>query len=172
MFSGFFLYIANLNVCIMKKIVALILVSFCFCQFTYCIEEPTNQDNHTEIHETWRVKFNCDASCSNTNCGLALVKNDDESYNLVCSCENCAINSAVSQGNKDENIINQAKLSLVKNAVWKMMQIEMKQKYVNAEFSVKEIDVALNHGQVLVFFNCLLLEENKEISIQVVDMFN
>jgi len=155
----------------MKKIVALIFVGFCFYQFTDCLGMSVNQDTYIEIHETWRVKFNCDSTCSN-NCGLELVKNDDESYNLVCSCESCAINSAVSLGNNDENIINKAKLSLVKNAIWKMMQIEVKQKYAGADFSVKEIDVALNHGQIIVFFNCLLLKENKEVSIQVVDMFN
>jgi hypothetical protein len=155
----------------MKKLVALILVSFCFCQFTYCLEETTKQDNYTEIHETWRVKFNCDSAC-NTNCGLDLIENEDESYKLVCSCEGCSITSTVSLGNKNENTIDQAQKSLVKNVVWKMMQIEMKQKYAGADFGVKEIDVALNHGQVIVLFNCLLLKENKVVSIQVVDMFN
>ena len=134
-------------------------------------EIPSFETENLLVHETWRVIFSCDNACDDKACQLALTEN--ETNELNCNCKSgCKINAQVSVGNNDVNTINEAKNSLLKNAVWKMIQLEIKQKYANAAFQVKSIEVALNHGQKLVFFNCLLLDEKREVNIQVVDMFN
>lgn len=154
----------------MKKIIAVLFVSLCFGAFAFCHEKPMNHDKSSVVHETWRVKFYCDKSCEDAaDCGLQLTKG--EAAALSCSCEGCQINTQTNHGINDEKNITQAKLSLLKKEVWKMMQIEIQQKHADVDVCVSSIDVALNHGQVLVFFNCLLVKEKKEVVIQVADIF-
>jgi hypothetical protein len=156
----------------MKKVISFFLVIFCFVGLAYSHEKPVNNDVSTVVHETWRVKFNCDKACDNaSNCGLQLNTEVSESFELDCTCNDCQVVSQVSLGSNTEDIVNQAKNSLLKEVVWKMLHIEIKQKYADQDFSVSAIDVALNHGQVIVFFNCSLLADKKEVTIQVTDLF-
>lgn len=158
----------------MKKVIVLLIVSFCFSNYTYYIAEPMAEVSNTAVHETWRVKFNCDSACENKkDCGLVINKEKEESFSVDCSCGNCDVNALITVGNPSDNtIITQAKSSLAKNVLWKMMQVELKQKHADAKFQVTSVEVALNHGKVIVFFNYQLLDQENELTIQIVDMFN
>lgn len=157
----------------MKKLAVLFIINCCLtfvanAHNSWVLNETWNNN----IHETWRVSFACDGSCEKNKCSLELNTSKNGESVVVCTCESCDVTSKVSAGNVNDISMSQAKKSLAKSAIWKMMQVEIKQKYAGTNFKVNRIDVALNHGKTIVFFNCLFIDDNKEVIIKVVDMFN
>lgn len=131
------------------------------------------------VHETWRIAFSCkgekckaDNACELKPSDISQEQSETNSAGITCLCpckKNSLDISSTLPGNENPEHVKAAMAVVAKKMNWKMLNMEMNQRFPEKSFKVNYIEAALNHGVTYIYFTCKVEGEDQDLIITVTD---